>query len=287
MDDTFFGIKSDRLIFTTGREMSVYLLDVGYDDFRKIDPIKFFRVQNGYTLHYIISGSGTLDIEDMTYRLRAGQLFFIPPGVSFRYYPEEGDLWRYVWFMVKGSGCRELFKEAGLSLSAPVGYTAESGKMEELLSCVLSRNFKNETEAHFFALSALYDALATLKRDPGSGDSGRSCNSDFYVETVRECIDMNFRNPDFTVESASGMAHISHSYMCRIFKKKTGITAVGYLKKVRLEAARELLSSTGKTVKEISEEVGFSDHVHFTKEFLRLYGITPGKYRRDSAPHGV
>ena len=54
---------------------------------------------------------------------------------------------------------------------------------------------------------------------------------------------------------------------------------VGYLRECRLNAAKKLLASTDKTVREISLESGFGDYPHFCKIFLAEIGVTPSGYR--------
>ena len=58
------------------------ILGVGYDNFAVTKPQRSFRVQTFYTWHFIISGSGTLEVEEMKFELSSGDMFFIPPNVK-------------------------------------------------------------------------------------------------------------------------------------------------------------------------------------------------------------
>jgi transcriptional regulator GlxA family with amidase domain len=53
-----------------------------------------------------------------------------------------------------------------------------------------------------------------------------------------------------------------------------------YLRTVRVQASRRLLTTTSRTLAEIAAAVGFTDQSHFTKRFREVTGITPGEYRR-------
>ena len=91
-------------------------------------------------------------------------------------------------------------------------------------------------------------------------------------------IDANYNNPSLSVSTLCDIVHLSHSYLCKIFPRVTGHTIKQAIIDRRMTSARLLLSE-GKGVKEAAERSGYSDVVHFSKEFLRYFGVTPGKYR--------
>ena len=73
---------------------------------------------------------------------------------------------------------------------------------------------------------------------------------------------------------------LSLSRLHYLFKVETGTSPARYLRSLRLERARSLLDSTHTSVKQIMIEVGVTDRSHFEREFKRLYGLTPSKYRK-------
>ena len=78
-----------------------------------------------------------------------------------------------------------------------------------------------------------------------------------------------------------GMTSFSSS-----FREATGITPHRYLRKARIERAGELLRTTGLTVREIAEAVGFRGQGHFCTAFIAERGLTPTAYRRTSRTDG-
>jgi transcriptional regulator GlxA family with amidase domain len=73
--------------------------------------------------------------------------------------------------------------------------------------------------------------------------------------------------------------NLSPTRLCCLFKAETGMPPASYLRKLRMNEAAMLLSSTFLSVKEIMVRVGFSDESHFVRDFKRLHGLTPTKYR--------
>jgi len=74
--------------------------------------------------------------------------------------------------------------------------------------------------------------------------------------------------------------NLSYSRLEHLFKAETGMTPVSYLKKLRIEKARELLETTFLTNQQIIVKVGMYDESHFIKDFKKAYGLRPSQYRK-------
>lgn len=72
---------------------------------------------------------------------------------------------------------------------------------------------------------------------------------------------------------------MSANYFSRVFAAETGERFVAYLRRVRIERARELLRASNEPITAIAAAVGFSDHSYFTKLFRRETGVTPSAFR--------
>lgn len=73
--------------------------------------------------------------------------------------------------------------------------------------------------------------------------------------------------------------HYHESYLSRLIKKTTGQSFVQLLQELRLQKARQLLTSTDISISEIASMVGFHSASHFHKLYLKCYGKTPGEER--------
>jgi AraC-like DNA-binding protein len=70
------------------------------------------------------------------------------------------------------------------------------------------------------------------------------------------------------------------SHFVRIFHRATGIAPQTYVRQVRIAKARELICA-GAELCEAAQSVGFCDQAHLTREFRKVYGVTPGRLSRD------
>jgi AraC-like DNA-binding protein len=73
--------------------------------------------------------------------------------------------------------------------------------------------------------------------------------------------------------------NMSTFYFCKMFKKVTGINFTGYLSRVRMEKAKNLLLNPNLRISEIAFEVGFQSLTHFNRVFKKLLGESPTEYR--------
>lgn len=85
---------------------------------------------------------------------------------------------------------------------------------------------------------------------------------------------------DITTRTLADLVSMSETNFRRQFSATFGISPGRYITQIRLNAARQLLETTDKSIAEIANETGFWDQSHFTKAFKLSRRMTPGEYRR-------
>ena len=88
---------------------------------------------------------------------------------------------------------------------------------------------------------------------------------------------------DISVAEVSEHVGFSRNYFSERFKVQMGIGLSDYIRKCKLEEAKELLKYSNKSISEISSFLSFSSQSHFQKAFKKLYAITPYVYKKTSA----
>lgn len=102
-----------------------------------------------------------------------------------------------------------------------------------------------------------------------------------HADLVREAIStirQRYRDP-ITHEELAARRGLSPKYFGKLFKGAIGRTITEYLLDVRMERAKELLTTTTSPLKEIAAAVGIDDVYYFSKLFKRMEGMPPGQYR--------
>jgi two-component system, response regulator YesN len=98
------------------------------------------------------------------------------------------------------------------------------------------------------------------------------------VEAAKAYIDSRLTE-EVTLEEVADMLGLNPSYFSQLFKQTTGETFVHYRIRMRMEKAKLLLAMPHYRITDVSYEVGYADHPHFTKTFKKVTGLSPSEYR--------
>ena len=107
---------------------------------------------------------------------------------------------------------------------------------------------------------------------------GQKEHDDAPVRKVQEYIETNYQER-LTVADLASMAALSRRNLERRFKKATSNTVVEYIQRVKVEAAKLRLESSGENVNEVMERVGYADSKAFRTTFRKITGLSPLEYR--------
>lgn len=244
----------------------VSISTVGYNDFLYLAPQRQPWLQSCYTLHFVLRGSGFLEMGGKRHAIGARQIFVIPPNELMMYHPNEADKWAYVWFCVSGKGAADLFKNIGAGIEHPVLQTDYGTHLTTLLSEIfVNRQFEDD----YRIISAFYEIVHCVTK-PHSPDQSQ----------IKHMIDCNFHLQDFTMEKLCRDCGLSHAQLCRNFLKAYGMQPKQYLIQCRMDYAKRLLQKTDLKLDAIARSCGYNDSVHFMKEFKRRAGVSAGRYRK-------
>jgi len=109
-----------------------------------------------------------------------------------------------------------------------------------------------------------------------------SQDSQFVVNAAVDYM-RNHLNEPFSVGKLVNHIGYGRSRLFELFRANTGMTPNDYLRRMRLEAARELLANTSRPVTEIAFKVGFNSSQYFSTVFLQYTGVTPTGFRSREA----
>ena len=82
------------------------------------------------------------------------------------------------------------------------------------------------------------------------------------------------------LQTLADEAHISTTYLHRLFRAQLGITPGAYIAKIRAEESKLLLRSGTLSMGQIAKELGFSSQQQFSRQFRTVTGMTPSEYVR-------
>ena len=109
----------------------------------------------------------------------------------------------------------------------------------------------------------------------------RICRSDTNSRHINICKEYIYSHVKerITVEDLADVLGVSASYLSRLFKKETGDSVSTYIRRQKIEMAKNLLQYSEYSMIEIANRLSFSSQSHFIQQFRESVGMTPKKYR--------
>lgn len=132
------------------------------------------------------------------------------------------------------------------------------------------------------ALACAKVVLIDINRDsqfPYMTLQARARHGDQLVLRAQSRIHSRVRE-DTSVEDLARSLGVSARTLNRRFHVAIGCSPTRYLQEVRIEGAKRLLETSGLSLEQIMERVGYRDASSFRRLFERTTKVSPGRYRR-------
>ncbi len=140
--------------------------------------------------------------------------------------------------------------------------------------------FDITTLVEFESINSLVDEVKKFLNEIFAEVENKHTETDRFIDRIVEYVNENYNKPFFSVDNITQHFGVSTTYLAQYFKMKKGMTVSGYITKVQIDNTKRILLSTDKTIKEIADEVGFTDVSNFIRKFKAQTGVTPGVYRK-------
>lgn len=128
--------------------------------------------------------------------------------------------------------------------------------------------------ACFERIRTLLDERNLQENSPAPNTTESHTN---IADTIKKYVEENYRTA--SLEEAALLVHFSPTYLSGLFKESAKISFSDYLLKIRMEKAKELLSSDNIMLYEIADAVGYLNPKNLSRNFKNYYGMTPQEYR--------
>lgn len=153
----------------------------------------------------------------------------------------------------------------------------------------LLKNYVDSLQFYFDNPSLISEELLKLKvkelilllAKTDNADAIRQLFSSLFTPTeytFKEIIEANIYS-NLTNEDLALLTNLSLSSFKREFEKVYQSSPARYFKKRKLKRAAELLRHTNQRIGDIAFDCGFVEVSHFSKSFLKYFGVSPSEYR--------
>ena len=234
-------------------------------------PEKRRRRTYTYELGFYLGGNGSIFVNGEEFPVHYGDIRFSKPGTYVNSLPSYK-----CYTLVFDFGENDTIYKNQILDNMP-GYFSTGGEqirlVEDIIKSFRSPNAAEKLRCNAYMMQLIYELFKSIYSKKKYSDATRICIG--YMEE-------NF-SKSITLEVLGEVSGYSHIHIMRLFKKETGQTPHEWLTEIRINRAKELLSTDGKTIERIAEECGFKSDSHFKILFKKATGLTPGMYRKSTS----
>ena len=100
-------------------------------------------------------------------------------------------------------------------------------------------------------------------------------------ERVAKVVELVRAHPEqrFTIDALAREAALSPTHFINQFRKATGFPPIRFQIECRIQKAKEMLRTPGRTASDVALQLGFNSLQHFSDTFARLVGVSPARWR--------
>lgn len=141
----------------------------------------------------------------------------------------------------------------------------------KLLYKIIRSQLKNRYEIKRQYATSFFTAI--------SEDQTFSAADEQFVLKLNRFIRENLADTMLGVDMIIDHMHVSRTTLFNKMNNLVGASTNKYIRRIRIEVAKEMLAKTGKSVGTIAEETGFSESQYFSTVFKQETGMTPSQYK--------
>lgn len=288
-------MQKSKYLVCNDRDMrwGLTISTVGYEDIAPGDSYPttghadgyYFNVEKGrelneYQMLYTVEGEGQFESESTggKVRIKEGDVFLLFPGEWHTYCPNPQTGWKQYWIGFKGKNMDDRVAAEFLSARRPVYHIGYSTQIISLYKDAMQAAM--EEKAYMQQLLAgivnhLIGLMYALERNILLDKNAAHVNMVMRAQQhIRESLESTL-----SIQDIAEMLGVSYSTLRKQFKEYTGLSPAIYQQDLKLQRAKELLTTTNLSIKEIAYRLNFDSPDYFSAKFKVKTGRKPSEMR--------
>lgn len=264
------AVSSDRADFSRPHFLpGVELVSVSYRD--RAFPV---HAHDGYVVGTVIGGAEQLEVAGTTHLVGTGDVLRLHPGEPHANRSVGSEVLRYLVLYLSPESIAPYLGGATLAFPGAVSgdrrLAATVASVHATLNAATAEKLAQES-AMMTLVRALADSDARERPSLAGGER-------VVVARVQAWIEAHLAE-NFGLAELAAVAGLSVFRLAHLFKQSTGLSPIAYRNQRRIAAARRLLLA-GQPIADIALQLGFADQSHLTRQFQRIVGVSPQRYRQ-------
>ena len=260
---------------SNGQEEELFICQCGEEICR---PLHAFgpAERDHYLIHFVVSGCGTLYTKERSWPVQAGQGFLILPGEETYYQADSHTPWHYAWVGYRGRSAEAITRSAGLDALHRVLSPQDPSAAWETLAR-LREDARLLRLGQMAAAGSLLRFLAMIA--PPADPHQETSPVRAYCDKAIWYLEGRYDRP-VSIQETADFIGLSRSHLYRVMQEGCGCSPKEMLLRIRMRRAAQLLTGSRLTLDEIAHRVGLQTGAQLGVAFKRMYGLTPGTYRK-------
>jgi AraC-like DNA-binding protein len=237
------------------------------------------RILNEYQLLYNPEGEGEFQSTHCPKTLiKPGDMFLLFPGEWHSYHPNPRVGWKSHWIGFKGRNMDDRVKAGFLIPEKPIYHVGYSAVIEALYRKAYDvaraeRPYSQQEMAGI--VNHLIGKMYSLERNIELSKNQQQLDMiDKARLRIRESLES-----ELTIQQVAEELGVSYSNFRKLFKEYTGLSPATFQQELRLLRAKELLTTSDLSIKEVAYRLNFESPDYFSAKFKAKMGCKPSEVK--------
>ena len=299
MQDGKIRIDFRQYTFDMEFPVKAFLEGTYFSPVQETETLNFMHFHNSIELGYCHAGNGWLYVDGKKMPFSAGDVVMVKPYVTHYVKPAYDHGVKQQMF------CEWLYFDMKILQTAfrsSVFYSMLSSLAEQKLSymivspdyprvamhvrMVLDELRAKRSNFQSYILGIIFTLCIDLSRVT-TEYSGEQSSSKIIVTVFPavEYIHLHYMD-EIDLQHLADLCYMSPTHFRRVFKAVMHTSPLEYIHHERIHAACRMLYSTNLSILEICYKIGYNTVSCFNRQFLKILGIQPMKWRQQAKGHG-
>jgi AraC-like DNA-binding protein len=237
------------------------------------------RELNEYQILYLIEGEGFFQSAHVPKTtIKSGDIFLLFPGEWHSYGPKSNAIWKSCWIGFRGKNMDDRVEHGFLSVEKPIYHVGYSSEIVELYNSALQTALEEAAYSQQLLAGIVNHLIGLMYSLERNIQLNQNLSHVEMISRARLKIRESLES-DLTIQQLAQDLGVSYSNFRKLFKQHTGLSPSLYQQDLRLQRAKELLSTTNLSIKEIAYRLNFDSPDYFSSKFRMKTGCKPSEFR--------
>ena len=259
------------------KELDIQIRSISFVVDRPQNPSWKYSVEKcreHYVLAYAQSGEACYTIGNEKIHVKKGNVIFLKPHQLYVASSDKDNPWSFF----SAAFIPEFYDGESKLLfdSLPDIFRQVDSARVAIVFAELNRVWANKSTGYLTKCRSLILDIFYILMSEGRGE----VKSSAHYSKISEIADMMRENyaESYSIQTLCKLSGLSSSHFRTLFKEITGLSALQFQNKLKIDRAKDLIISGSCNVTEAAEAVGITNVYYFSRLFRKLTGKSPSEY---------